>query len=88
VTTNYEAVLSRRDPWPGSLLYNAVSSNAIFRQHYELVANDIANYGTVDCILDIGPGLGHLPLAMQKLLSIIKENCYLINEPDIKGQSG
>ena len=55
-------------PWPGSLLYNAVSSTAIFRQHYELVAHDLAHYGTAACILDIGTGPGYLLLAMQKLL--------------------
>ena len=55
-------------PWPGSLLYNAVSSTEIFRQHYELVAHDVANYGKAECILDIGSGPGHLLIAMQKLL--------------------
>ncbi|MGD8835043.1 MAG: class I SAM-dependent methyltransferase [Desulfobacteraceae bacterium] len=55
-------------PWPGSLLYNAVSSTAIFRQHYDLVAYDVARYGTAGSILDIGTGPGHLLFAMQKLL--------------------
>lgn len=55
-------------PWPGSLLYNAVSSSAIFQQHYELVAHDIAQSGKADCILDVGTGPGHLLLALQKLL--------------------
>ncbi len=55
-------------PWPGSALYNAVSRTAIFRQHYELVACDIANYGEAACILDIGTGPGHLLLAIKRLL--------------------
>jgi ubiquinone/menaquinone biosynthesis C-methylase UbiE len=55
-------------PWPGSLLYNAVSRTAIFRRHYELVAYDVARYGDAMCILDIGTGPGHLLSAMQKLL--------------------
>ncbi|MGD8835636.1 MAG: class I SAM-dependent methyltransferase [Desulfobacteraceae bacterium] len=55
-------------PWPGSLLYNAVSSTAIFQQHYELVADDVARYGEAASILDIGTGPGHLLFAMQRLL--------------------
>ena len=42
-------------PWPWSLLYNAVSRTAIFREHYELVARDVARHGTFARILDIGP---------------------------------
>lgn len=53
-------------PWPGSVLYNMLSSTAIFLQHYELVAHDVAHLGTTDCILDIGTGPGHLLLAMRK----------------------
>jgi SAM-dependent methyltransferase len=53
-------------PWPGSLLYNALSRTKIFLQHYELVARDIARYGAAECILDIGTGPGHLLLAMRK----------------------
>ena len=55
-------------PWPRSVLYNALSGTAIFRQHYELVARDAARYGKTACILDIGTGPGHLLLAMQKRL--------------------
>ena len=55
-------------PWPASLLYNTVSSTAIFREHYELVAHDIAHYRTAGCILDIGTGPGHLLVAIQKVL--------------------
>jgi len=54
-------------PWPGSVLYNALSSSEIFLRHYELVAHDIAHYGGAGCILDIGTGPGHLLLAMRKV---------------------
>lgn len=53
-------------PWPGSVLYNALSHTEIFLQHYELVANDVAHYGAAKCILDIGTGPGQLLLAMRK----------------------
>jgi len=55
-------------PWPGSALYNAVSSTKIFLQHYELVADEVARYGTAESILDIGTGPGHLLLALCKTL--------------------
>jgi len=55
-------------PWPGSVLYNALSSTTIFLRHYELVAHDIAYYGTAQVLLDIGTGPGHLLLALRKTL--------------------
>lgn len=55
-------------PWPASALYNAISSTSIFQRHYELVALDVAHYGTAACILDIGTGPGQLLLAMQKVI--------------------
>lgn len=55
-------------PWPGSVLYNALSSTAIFLRHYELVAHDVAHYGTTACILDVGTGPGQLLLAIRKVL--------------------
>lgn len=54
-------------PWPGSILYNAISSTEIFQKHYELVAQDVAPYGAAACILDIGTGPGHLLLTMRKV---------------------
>jgi len=47
-------------PWPGSALYNALSSTGIFLRHYELVAHDIVRYGAAGDILDIGTGPGQL----------------------------
>ncbi len=55
-------------PWPGSVLYNALSSTRIFLRHYELVAHDVARYGAAERILDIGTGPGHLLWAMGKTL--------------------
>jgi ubiquinone/menaquinone biosynthesis C-methylase UbiE len=55
-------------PWPGSILYNALSGTAIFLRHYELVAHDIAGYGKTAGILDIGTGPGQLLLAMRKAI--------------------
>lgn len=55
-------------PWPASVLYNALSSTRIFLQHYELVARDVAAYGAVESVLDIGTGPGQLLLFMQKTL--------------------
>ena len=55
-------------PWPASVAYNALSSTKIFLRHYELVAHDIASYGPVQRLLDIGTGSGQLLLALSKTL--------------------
>jgi ubiquinone/menaquinone biosynthesis C-methylase UbiE len=47
-------------PWPGTVLYNAVSATSIFQRHYELIAQDVLNYCSEGCILDIGTGPGWL----------------------------
>jgi ubiquinone/menaquinone biosynthesis C-methylase UbiE len=53
-------------PWPGSVLYSALSSTSIFLRHYDLVAQDIARYGPARRLLDIGTGPGHLLTALRK----------------------
>ena len=60
-------------PWPGSILYNAVSLSKIFQQHYQLVAQDVARYGPADRILDIGTGPGRLLYALRQTFP----NAYL-----------
>ncbi len=55
-------------PWPGSVLYNALSSTEIFLGHYELVARDVARFARPARILDIGTGPGQLLLAMRKVI--------------------
>jgi len=55
-------------PRRASVLYNAVSSTTIFLWQYELVAREIADYGPVQRLLDIGTGPGHLLLALSKIL--------------------
>jgi SAM-dependent methyltransferase len=54
-------------PWPGAVLYNALSRSGIFLRHYELVAADVACYGDAEGILDIGAGPGRLLLAMRNV---------------------
>jgi ubiquinone/menaquinone biosynthesis C-methylase UbiE len=55
-------------PWPGSVLYSALSGTKIFLEHYKLVAHDIASFGAAQAILDIGTGPGQLLLALRKTL--------------------
>jgi ubiquinone/menaquinone biosynthesis C-methylase UbiE len=51
-------------PWPGSVLYNLISSTAIFQRHYELVADDILSFWREGSFLDIGTGPGRLLLKL------------------------
>jgi ubiquinone/menaquinone biosynthesis C-methylase UbiE len=53
-------------PWPGSVLYNLISSTAIFQRHYELVADDILSFRKEGSLLDIGTGPGRLLLALHR----------------------
>jgi len=53
-------------PWPGSVLYSALSSTAIFRHHYQLVAQDFGRYCREGRILDVGTGPGWLLLEMHR----------------------
>ena len=59
-------------PWPGSVFYNMLSSTGIFLKHYELVAQDIANYKNISSVLDIGTGPGRLLLAMHKVFPEVR----------------
>jgi len=47
-------------PWPGSVLYNAVSGTGVFQRYYERLAADIARYCSAGRLLDIGTGPGWL----------------------------
>jgi ubiquinone/menaquinone biosynthesis C-methylase UbiE len=51
-------------PWPGSALYNLISTSGIFQRNYELVAGDILNYCSKGRLLDIGTGPGWLLLKL------------------------
>lgn len=55
-------------PWPGSVVYNALSGSEIFRRHYERVARDVSGYGAARRILDIGTGPGRLLVALKQAL--------------------
>jgi len=59
-------------PWPATILYNAISSSEIFKQHYELVARDVLQQGQIKNILDIGTGPARLLITLQKFLPDVK----------------
>jgi ubiquinone/menaquinone biosynthesis C-methylase UbiE len=53
-------------PWPGSVIYNALSSSAIFMKHYELAAEDIVSHCSQGTLLDIGTGPARLLLKLHQ----------------------
>lgn len=53
-------------PWPGSVLYNAVSQTEVFNRHYGLVADHVRLYCSTGVILDIGTGPGWLLVALRR----------------------
>ena len=53
-------------PWPGSVIYNAISTTGIFQGHYELVARDILSYCAQGSLLDIGTGPAWLLLKIHQ----------------------
>jgi ubiquinone/menaquinone biosynthesis C-methylase UbiE len=55
-------------PWPGSVLYNAVSRTEVFRKHYALVADHVGSFRRTGSLLDIGTGPGWLLLALRRSL--------------------
>lgn len=54
-------------PWPGTVLYDALSRSRIFQEHYRLLAEDIAAHCRQGSILDIGTGPGRLLLSLHEL---------------------
>lgn len=51
-------------PWPGTVLYSAISQSAIFQRHYDLAVQDILAYGAEGRLLDIGTGPAWLLLRL------------------------
>jgi len=45
-----------------------LSGTQIFRQHYELVAEDVRRYGAAQCILDIGTGPGWILYNLRQVI--------------------
>lgn len=54
-------------PWPGSVLYDALTRRAIFQRHYDLVARDVLGYCTQGRLLDIGTGSAWLLVRLRPL---------------------
>ena len=53
-------------PWPASIVYNSLSSSAIFTKHYELAAQDILSHCSQGTLLDIGTGPARLLLKLHQ----------------------
>jgi len=54
-------------PWPGTVIYNALSGTSIFQRNYELVARDILEHCAEGKILDVGTGPGWLLIKLREL---------------------
>ena len=55
-------------PWPGTVLYNALSKTKVFSKHYTLVTEHIGLYCRTGVVLDIGTGPGWLLVALRRTL--------------------
>lgn len=55
-------------PWPATVFYNLVSRSEVFRRHYELVADHVAQHCHEGRLLDIGTGPGWLLAALHRRL--------------------
>jgi len=53
-------------PWPGTVLYNALTRSGVFQEHYQLLAEDIAAYCREGRVLDIGTGPGWLLIRLHE----------------------
>ena len=53
-------------PWPGSVLYNLISSTVVFQRHYEMAADDILSFCREGSLLDIGTGPAWLLLKLHQ----------------------
>jgi ubiquinone/menaquinone biosynthesis C-methylase UbiE len=59
-------------PWPATLIYNRLSRTHIFRDHYRLVAEDVAARRPQGRLLDIGTGPARLLPAVHKLCPALR----------------
>jgi len=53
-------------PWPGTVVYNRLSSTAVFRRQYDLVTEHILGFCDEGTLLDVGTGPGWLLLAIHE----------------------
>jgi ubiquinone/menaquinone biosynthesis C-methylase UbiE len=81
-------------PWPGSVLYNTLSSSAIFTKHYELAAEDIVSHCSHGALLDIGTGPARLLLKLNqqspgmRLVGIDSSSAMVIQAKQNVAQAG
>lgn len=53
-------------PWPGSTIYNRISSTGVFQEHYDRVAQHILTFCSAGHLLDIGTGPGRLLITLHR----------------------